>query len=61
MSLLAASAAAYNKKLSLRSHFVLHLGFDPRKTKLEGLFGGPRYISCLLLSRLREILGFSLG
>lgn len=29
MSLLAASAAAYNKELSLISHLVLHLGFDP--------------------------------
>lgn len=38
MSLLAASAAAYNKELSLISHFILHLGFDPGYAELEGLF-----------------------
>lgn len=37
MSLLAASAAAYNKELSLISHFILHLGFDPGYAKLEAL------------------------
>lgn len=34
MSLLAASDAAYNKELSLISHFILHLGFDPGYAKL---------------------------
>lgn len=48
MSLLAASAAAYNKELSLISHFILHLGFDPGDAKLEDLFLGLRCVVCLL-------------
>lgn len=38
MSLLAASASAYNKGLSLISHSILHLGFDPGFGKLEEPF-----------------------
>lgn len=38
MSLLAGSAAAYNKELSLISHFILNLGFDPGYAKLGSLF-----------------------
>lgn len=39
MSLLAASAAAFNKELSLISHFILHLGFDPGWLCKLGLVG----------------------
>lgn len=42
MSLLAASAAAYNKELSVISHFIFHLGFNLGYTKFEGLFIGRR-------------------
>lgn len=43
MSLLAASATAYNKELSQISHFILHLRFGGY-VKLEGLFVGLRQI-----------------
>lgn len=58
MSLLAASAAAYNKELSLISNFILHLGFDPGYAKLEGLFVGLRYILFPFLKPPDENLGF---
>lgn len=50
MSLLAASAAAYNKELSRISHFILHLRFDPGDAKLDSLFVGLRYIIIFLES-----------
>lgn len=60
MSLLAASAAAYNKELSLISHFILHLRFDQGYTEQEGLFVGLRHI-LFFFKPPDENLGFPSG